>query len=255
MTIKTAAPASTVLSIDPIETNTLAIGVRGTSPLIINRLSEKAKHELLLPRGRKTTAERASTLKHNPLEEFRASSYTIANDDAPTKLAVMSASFKRAMMTAALDLPGAKKTQIGRLVHVEGHLTPIFGIPEIFSAITRSADINRTPDVRTRCIVPEWAALVHVRFVVPLLTERVVLNLMAAAGQIAGIGDWRLEKGSGSFGAFEVTDPETDIVFARILETGGRRAQTEAMMSPNAYDDETQELLAWFDTEVKARGR
>ena len=47
--------------------------VLGTSPLILNRMSEKAKRELLMPKGRKNAVERATSLKHIPVDEYRAS--------------------------------------------------------------------------------------------------------------------------------------------------------------------------------------
>lgn len=243
------------IEIAPILTETIVVAVRGARPLILNRMAEKARHELLLPKGRKSAADKAANLKHNPLEEFRSSPYTIADDDAPTMLAMPSSAFKGAMMQAALDLPGAKKAQIGRLVWVEGDMTPVYGIPELFMSVTRSADINRTPDIRTRAIVPEWAAIVTISFATPLLTKRSVVNLLAASGQLCGVGDWRPEKGKGTYGQFHLVDAEKDEAFKRIVASGGRAAQLAAMSDPAAYDQESEELLGWFDTELKVRGR
>ncbi len=137
-------------------------GIVGLTPFLHNRMSEKARHELLMPRGRKNAAERASTLKHDPVEEFRASMYRLAEDDAPTQAAMMASAFKGAMMTAALDLPGASKAQIGRLVWVEGHYIPIWGDLKLHMSVTRSADMAKTPDIRTRAITPEWAAIITI---------------------------------------------------------------------------------------------
>ena len=132
--------------------------------------------------------------------EFRASPYRLRDDDAPTLIGVPASAFKGAMMTAALDLPGAAKSKIGRLLWGEGDLVPVFCIPEVFLAITRSADINKTPDVRSRAIVPEWAAEIAITYTTPILNETSVINLLAAAGQICGVGDWRPEKGKGTYG-------------------------------------------------------
>lgn len=248
-----AAESELRISINPVHTREIRVALIGTSPIILNRLSEKARHELLLPRGRKDAARRQSELKHDPIEEFRAAPYCLASDESPSLLAVMSSAIKGAMMTAALDLPGAKKAQIGRLVYVQGDFTPIFGLPKLFMSITRSADMNRTPDVRTRAIVPAWAALATVRFVTPILDESSVLNLISAGGVTAGIGDWRPEKGKGSYGQFRVTTPD-DPEFTRIA-VDGRAAQNEAMDAPEAYDQETEDLLGWFTGEVVVRGK
>lgn len=227
--------------------------ILGTSPIIMNRMSAKAKGELLAPKGRKNAAEKASTLKHDPYAEFRESPYVMAGDDSPTYLGLLPTAFKRAMMTAALDMPGAKKAQIGRLVSVDWGMQPVHGIPKLFMAVTRSADINRTPDIRSRVIVPKWACRLTVTFVKPMIREQSVANLLAAAGIQSGVGDWRQEKGSGSYGWFRLVgadDPE----WKRIVTEGGRAAQIAAMENPEPYDDETAELLGWFDVEAKRRG-
>lgn len=225
--------------------------VLGTTPIILNRLAEKARHQLLMPSGRKTSAEKATMLKHNPYEEFESSPYKLTEGD--TLLAHLATAFKRAIAGTALDLPGAKKTQLSRLMWVEGEKVSLYGIPKLHMAITRSADINRTPDVRTRCILPEWAARVTVAFPVPILKETTVSNLFAAAGMIQGVGDWRPEKGSGTFGQFELVD-EDNPDFQRIIKEGGRKAQIKAMGKAEPYDLETEELLAWFVEEADRRG-
>lgn len=237
-----------------VERGTLDLCVLGTSPIILNRMSEKAKRELLLPKGRKTAAEKATTLKHNPLEEYRASAYRIQSADSPTLLAILSTSFKGAMATAALDLPGAKKAQIGRLTYVNGDYVPIYGLPQLFMSVVRSADMNKTPDIRTRAIIPEWACRLKVTYIKPLMTPQAVLNLIAASGLTIGVGDWRPEKGKGNYGQFEIVSDE-DARFMDIVKRGQRMAQQAALDTPVCYDDETSSLLAWFDDEMDARKR
>lgn len=250
MAAKKSTPSDTISEILTVTTGEIVCCLLGTSPLILNRMSEKAKHELLMPRGRKTASEKATTLKHDPIEEFRASPYTLSS--GPTLLAHKATAFKKAICAAALDMPGAKKAQIGRLTFVEGEYVSIYGVPKLHMAITRSADMNKTPDVRSRATVPEWACVVRVRYVQPLIRHQAVVNLLAAAGITMGVGDWRQEKGSGSYGQFKVVDKQ-DETFARILDTGGREAQVEAMANPVCYDDETTELLDWFRDERTRR--
>src|SRR5437667_51918 len=120
----TAGTTSEVVEIIEVSLGRTDVCILGTSPFVCNKMSAKAKHELLLPRGgRKSMVERATTLKHQPLEEYRASAYR-APENAPTHLAMLATAFKGAMKTAALDLPGARKAQIGRLVYVEGDYVP-----------------------------------------------------------------------------------------------------------------------------------
>ena len=247
---KNTAPDSEITDILKVSTGSVECCIVGTSPLVLNRMSEKAKHELLMPKGRKNATERATTLKHIPIDEYRASAYTLK--DGPTLLALMSTAFKGALRSAALDMPGAKKAQIGRLTYIEGDYVGIYGVPKLFMAIVRSADMNKTPDVRTRAIVPAWACALRVTFVQPLIRAQAVVNLLAAAGITIGVGDGRPEKGAMSYGQFRITTKDDD-EFKRILKEGGRKAQQAGLDAPVCYDDETTELLSWFDHERAQR--
>lgn len=235
-----------------VEQDEIHFMIVGTSPLILNRMSEKARRIILLPE-KKTAVERQSTLKHNPMEEFQASPYTMRDPEAPTFLALLATAFKGAIGTAALDIPGAKKAQIGRLVYVNGDYISIYGEPQLLMSVVRSADINRTPDIRTRVIVPRWACEVHVTYVKPILREQPIINLLAGAGLSVGVGDWRPEKGKGSYGQFKLVSAD-DPDFLEISQTWGRAAQIAAMEHPVCYDQETEELLSWWGTEVERRG-
>lgn len=251
----TKAATTTTIDIDPIKTGRITVHVKGTRPLIIHRVSQKAQRTLLMPEP-KGENKKAGNLKHHPLEEFAASPYTLtrtAQGTPPTFLALPAVSFKHTMGTAALDLPGAKKSQIGRLVWVEAEMVGVYGEPQVFMSIVRSADINRTPDMRTRCILPQWCAELSLSFLESAITEKAILNLLAAGGLLAGVGDWRQQKGSSNFGQFVVTsDDDPEVVMLK--QQWGRDAQVAAMKDPVAYDDETTELLEWFNAEVNRRG-
>lgn len=248
MAIKKSTAPDEITDILKVTTGTFLVHIVGTSPLILNRMSEKAKHELLMPKGRKTAVEKATSLKHLPVEEYRASAYTLKDESHPTYLALLATSFKGALRSAALDMPGAKKAQIGRLTYIAGDYVGIYGVPKLFMAIVRSADMNKTPDVRTRAIVPHWACRFEVTYVQPLIRAQAVANLLAAAGLTIGVGDGRPEKGAMSYGQFRIADKD-DPEFLSILKTGGRKAQIAGLESPVCYDDETTELLSWFEDE------
>lgn len=255
---KTAVDEAPVaIDIIKVEQGEVTVRLLGTSPMICNRLSEKARRELLLPSAKKNAAARQSTLKHNPLEEFRDSPYTIRNEDAPTLIGLPIGAVKKALASAALDIPGAFKAQIGRLVSVDGteyrDLLPVWGEPQLLMAITRMADQKRTPDVRSRAIIPEWVTQVTIRFVTPTLRDQAVYNLLGAAGMTVGLGDWRAEKGAGNYGSYEVVAGENERA-TEIMERWGRQAQIGAMADPQAYDQETEDLLSWFDEEANRRG-
>lgn len=247
-------PRTEPVTIEPLKMREIRLHIVGESPLIFNRLSEKAKRDLLLPPAPKNRAAKRETLKHNPLQEFRDSLHTQAGDDVETRLMLPSTAFKGGSMTAALEIPGVFKTSVGRLIQVSGWLLPIWGIPQMFMTGVRQAGINKTPDIRTRAICPEWASAFVVRYPVGAFDPSSVANLFAAAGQICGVGDFRQEKGKGSFGLFRLVNAD-DADFARICAAGGREAQDAAIANPGAFDAETAELWSWFEQEVIARGR
>jgi hypothetical protein len=226
--------------------------VLGIAPLFMERMSEKVKGGLLSPAPKKNASEKASTLKHDPLQEYRDSAYTSMLEGNPTRLQLLSTAFKRAMATAALEIPGAKKAQIGRLTYVPGQYVDVYGLPKMSMAVVRSSDMNRTPDIRTRLVVPEWAALLSVSYVTPQLNHQSIGNLLVAAGDFIGVGGWRPEKGSGAFGRFMLVE-EDHKDFVRITKIG-RTQQDKALLMPDFFDKETQDLYEWYLADSRRRG-
>ena len=244
---------STEVDILTVETTRVPFYLVGETPIILHRLSQKAQNELLIPRGKKNAAEKAASLKHHPYEEFRSSAYTSDDEKSPTLIRQVATSFKGALRSAALDIPGATKTQVGRLTYVNGEYVNIFGVPKLLMSVVRNSDMNRTPDIRTRVIIPRWACTFEVTFIMPLLTEKAVANLLSAAGLMQGIGDFRPGKGAGTYGQFRLTNPD-DKEYQEIVKTGGRAVQVAAMAKAEPYDGESADMLSWFAEEVKARG-
>jgi hypothetical protein len=244
-------PKEEAISVMAVRRGFVTVCVLGTTPLLYHRLAQKAGRELLMPSPKKNRTEKETTLKHDPFAEYRDSVHT--HNKPETLLCAPSMSFKCALRNAALDLPGsATKAAIGRLAYVEGDYVPVWGIPKLHMAIVRMADMSRTPDVRTRACLPQWATKLTIAFVKPILNEQVVLNLLAGAGIMQGVGDFRTEKGKGNFGSFELVE-EGDERFQRIVAEGGRDVQVEAMNTPEPYDGEAAELLGWFSSEAKRR--
>ena len=242
----------TPVEIMQLKTTTMDVHVVGQTPLIYNAMSKKVKEGLLFPKAKMTAGDKASNLKHNPVEEYRNSVYRTKDDELDTLLVFPGGGIKKAIAQAAIDIPGAAKAQIGRLSWVNEWNVPVWGIPQVLMSVVRNSDMARTPDVRTRAVLPEWAAKFSITFVTPQLNEKTVTNLTQAAGIIVGIGDWRNQKGSGTFGQFRVVSPE-DPQFVRLTKTGGRLPQMEALENPTCFDHETDQLLEWWKAEAARR--
>lgn len=249
--LKTAEVEAQVVA---LQTGKLSVCLLGITPFTFNAVSFKTAGSLLIPAAKKNAAERAGSLKHDPLEEFRASVYRHRDgDDAhETRLYFPGYGFKGALKSAALRMPGLKRTEIAQLTWVEGDTVDIFGVPAIYLAQVRSADIAKTPDIRTRAKLAQWCARLSVVYVRPQLNDKAVVNLIAAAGLLCGVGDGRQEKGYGG-GQFEICDPN-DQKFLNIIKNGGRKAQDTALASPTPYDVESEALLSYFEAEVSRRG-
>jgi len=251
--IKPTKDAS-LLTIEPLAMTEVSLCILGASPLIFHRMSVKAQRELLLPAGPKNRASLRASLKHDPIAEYRDSVYTDSRPESPTLLVFPSTGFKGAALAAALEVPGASKASIGRLLQVIGYQLRIWGVPKIYMTGVRTQGMNHTPDIRTRAILPEWATVLTVRFPQDSLTASSVANLFAAAGQLSGIGDFRQERGKGSFGLFSIVN-KNDPDFERVTAEGGRIEQAAALENPEPFDDETATLWQWFEEEIVARGR
>ena len=225
----------------------------GTSPLMPHAVSAKAKEMLLYPTGRKNAADRASSMKHEPFEEFREAAYQFRDaDKSATRLYMPAGAFHAAIADAALDIIGATKTQIGRLTRIVGEKIPVWGIPQIASMIVVPSGMKRTPDVRTLPVLPAWCCKISVMFPSALIKPQSVGNLLGAAGIIIGVGDGRPQKGKKANGCWRVCS-EDDEEWQNIARTGGIEAQDEALVEPAYFDRETETLLSWFTAERERR--
>lgn len=236
------------LHIDALKQGRVTLRMIGTTPLYFNAMSAKAKRTLLIGGGKKTAAEKKE-LKHDPEQEFRDSVYR--QPGGPTLLGFPAPGVKGAMATAALETPGVTKTSVQRLIFLPQQRINIWGKPFLKMDVVRSADMNKTPDVRTRAFLPRWCAEVDIAFVTPTLSVHSVVSLLANAGVIVGIGDFRQEKGRGSYGTFAVAGDDLGdwSDYWSDVTAEGRAVQEAAMAEPEFADEETEELMAMLDDE------
>lgn len=239
---------SGTLQIDALKQGRVTLRMIGTTPLYFNAMSAKAKRTLLIGGGKKTAAEKKE-LKHDPEQEFRDSVYR--QPEGPTLLGFPAPGVKGAMATAALETPGVTKTSVQRLIFLPQQRINIWGKPFLKMDVVRSADMNKTPDVRTRAFLPRWCAEVDIAFVTPTLSVHSVVSLLANAGVIVGIGDFRQEKGRGSYGTFAVAGDDLGdwSDYWSDVTAEGRAVQEAAMAEPEFADEETAELMAMLDDE------
>lgn len=242
---------SSEITIQALRRGSVRLRIIGTTPMFQNRMANKAIQTLLLGGQKKSKAERAE-LKHNPLAEFRSAAEIM--DTGPTAIGLRVVAVKAAMATAALETPGLTKSSAQRLLFLPGDLTALYGTPQLRMDVVRSADINRTPDVRTRPFFPKWGAAIDVQFITPQLNINSVVTLLCNAGVLIGVGDFRQEKGKGGFGAFRVLgEDEQDDEWDDLVANHGRAAQLAALENPEYANADTADLMEAFFSEVRRR--
>lgn len=242
--------SETEITITPIKRASVKLRIIGITPLFQNRMANKAKQTLLVGGGKKTAAEKKQ-LKHNPLQEFRDSAEIIP--DGPTALGLRVVAVKAAMATAALETAGLTKTSAQRLIFMPGDFASLYGTPQLRMDVVRSANINKTPDIRSRAYIPHWGAEIEVQYITPQLSAHSVVSLLCNAGILVGVGDFRQEKGKGAFGSFRVlAEGEQDDEWDDLVANHGRAAQEAALDNPEYADKDTIDLMEFFEEE-KAR--
>lgn len=237
------------ISITQIKHDSIDIQLIGRTPLYCHRLAQKAKTQLLIGGRKKTAAERLE-VKHHPMEEFRAS-MDVHHDRHPNAVVFFPATaFKGAMITTASELPQIKGTQVRRLIFLPHDLVPIFGYPKLKMDVTRSADINKTPDIRTRAFFEQWATEIRIEFARPALSRSSVCALLHNAGILCGVGDFRQEKGKGNYGSFRLANDDDAAAIDALKD---KTRQLDCIDNPQAADDDTTNLMTSYLAEMASR--
>lgn len=175
----------------------LAIGleITGTADLIQNRFSQKAV-EMMLKSHMGISVQRERKIPREVLEDA-----TVKNMD--DRVCIKPSGIKLAMLSAAMQIKGLKKTQLRTQLFVQGKSVPItFEEQQPGMDIVRLAGIGRTPDIRFRPYFSGWKARIIIEYSDNLNVQTVV-DLLNRAGSV-GVGEWRPEK-NGEYGTFRVS--------------------------------------------------
>jgi hypothetical protein len=97
---------------------------------------------------------------------------------------------------------------------------------------------------------------VDIAYVQPTLSAFSIVSLLTNAGAIVGIGDFRQEKGRGSFGTFQVTSEDSMGDYQSDwddLMGEGREVQQDALDNPEFADEQTEDLMQFIEDERARR--
>lgn len=221
--------AQVAVDIKALQKQSMTVDLFGTSPLITNAWSQKAKLEMLQKHMQIPIVREVK----DPYKVFLNSIWR--TEDNQYGFPVVGV--KEAMATAALDLEGITKAQIYRNIFLTGKrgfqvaafadlMTP-HDLAELFSPnapkmredMVRLSGIQRTPDLRYRAEFWPWSLRVNISYLSDFITPNSILNLLQHAGFRVGLGEWRQDKG-GVNGSFRVAMEEDQAQIDRWMKQG-----------------------------------
>lgn len=180
------------------------VPIRGTSPLIVNRWSEKAKEMML--QAQQTKARPKKDPK-DPVANFEASRYRFddGRDGFPAT------AFKASIVHASRLFDGVTQVLVKQTVLVIGEGSQQL-VPLEYGDITMREDTPRNAsgvaDLRYRAQYWPWSAVLRVRTIDGQFDSESILSLVDAGG-IGGVGEWRPtspKSATGTYGTFEVAE-------------------------------------------------
>ena len=201
---KKQEPTEQVVKIPPIDFGTAKITLIGDTPLITNKMSEKAKQQMLDKQMKKAkTAKEAK----DPEACFKGSLYPIPGKK--NKYGIPAGGIKQAAVSACRFVDGVKMTAAQGSFHVlagPGNLIEIEGDdPVMDESIVRVGNFpNKVADIRYRARFDKWSVTFPVKFNKRMISVEQLANLYDNAGFAVGLCEWRPEK-KGSFGMFHVS--------------------------------------------------
>jgi hypothetical protein len=189
------------IEIQRIEIDVVKFRIRGVTPLIVNRFSEKAKQMILDKQMKKATKGKEAK---DPVEQYNASLYKF-HDGKRTGFPAVG--FKAAMVRAAKNLGLIMIDERGKF-HImadEGELVEIKNaVPHMREDMVRVG--MGTADVRFRGEYDAgWEAELTIQYFKNAISKEQLAQLLTLAGFSCGIGEWRPEKcNTGSYGIFQI---------------------------------------------------
>lgn len=221
--MKTVKKDTEIIEIKPVEIRTTIIRIRGTSPLIMHKWSQKAK-QMILDKQTKATKTKGHDLKV-PVADFISSAYWITEEPSGGSDEECEAAFAEAVnngarwgfpvtaikqatiMAASRNDIDIKTTTLRGCFFIKGEgpdmLAEVKGcVPVMREDMVRVGGISKTADIRHRAQFNDWYMDLEIQYNVngPVTLEQIA-NLINLGGFTCGIGEWRPEK-NGSFGTY-----------------------------------------------------
>ncbi len=201
--VETTTASNKAILIPSISFGYAKITLVGETPLIVNKMSEKARQQML---------DKQMKVAKNPKEAkdpqacFEGSLYRIPGKK--NKYGIPAGGVKQCAVSACRFVDGIPMSIAQGSFHVlagAGNLIEIDGdAPVMDEAIVRVGKFpNKVADIRYRARFDKWKVTVPVKFNKLVISVEQLCNLFDNAGFSIGLCEWRPEK-KGNFGMFKV---------------------------------------------------
>lgn len=202
-----------IIAIPAIDIRNATITLKGDSPLIVHKWSEKAK-KMMLDKQMKVATTKGHDAK-DPFADFVDTIYFLSGKperatpevfeealsngarfgfpSVGVKASAVSAGFRAGVTKNLVSMNGA--------FHIDEEYVEIKGVPQIREDMVRIG--MGTADIRYRAEFPEWSTTFVVKYNAGVISLAQLCNLFNLGGFAVGIGEWRPEKG-GTYGRYHV---------------------------------------------------
>lgn len=180
----------------PIKREIIKIELKGLTPLLMQKQSERVVQEIenirigkTIEKDRRPEIEKIDEKIHYTKE---------GNIGFPAS------GFAKGIRGVAQYFEGLNGTKVGGAIRVLGDIVPInYKKRETNKSIGPDSGRTRAPHWIIRPEFIDWYCTLEVEFDANIITPEQIVNLTNAAGFHRGIGSWRPEKG-GTYGQYEV---------------------------------------------------
>jgi len=181
----------------PIMVATMKIKIKGESPLLMEKFSDRSR-QLLLDA---VTGKGKEKRKNRDLKlEVQEKIHKCSNG----KPGIPAMAFKRALVEMSPYVEGLDKKRVRGSVYVIGDLVPLkYKKMTVHKTLGRDAGINRAPREIWRPMFDGWSCELNIRYNAAQMTPQQIVELLKLAGFQNGAGGWRPQCG-GQFGMFSV---------------------------------------------------
>lgn len=194
----------------------ILIPITGISPLIVHSFSQKARIQMLeAQQGKKRIKE-----IRDPEAEYHGSLYLLPErEEGVERYGFPVTGVKAAIVDATRFYNDKRLTKTGlkSMIFLTGEpgetdrqdMIEIHGEPRMREDMVRLGGISRSADLRYRAEFTEWSSMLDITYLRSMIDRDSLVNLVQAAGEFIGIGEWRPQRGGG-YGRF-IIDEDREI--------------------------------------------